>query len=358
MIGTIILFFVVLSVLVLAHEWGHYYTAKKLGAKVEEFGLGFPPKVFSWKGKDGMEWSLNAIPVGGFVRIKGESGEHKDEPDSFATKSIPARLLILSAGVIMNMVVAVVLFTTTALVGMPAVTEFGVPESATVLERTVRVVEVASETPAEGSFEPGDAIVSLNGSDVQTSEELRTAIASLPAGEEAVFGVQRRTEYLDVTVAPEEIEDRSMIGFALLETGIVRYPWYQAPVKGVETTFVFTRDILVGFYQLIRGLFVPADRIDAELAGPVGIAVMTGEVASLGFAYLLQFAALLSINLAILNILPIPALDGGRIVFVLIEAVRRKPVSQEVEGIVHGLGFLLLMGLVVVVTFKDIVNLL
>lgn len=358
MLTTILLFLIVLSVLVLAHEWGHYITAKKIGAGVEEFGLGFPPRLFSWKGKDGMIWSLNAIPLGGFVRIEGESGESTSEK-SFAKKSIPARLLVLSAGVLMNLVLAAVLFSIGFLIGVPSVTEGETPKMAIVKNEAVRITEILPDSPAANAgFAIGDTVLSLNDQAVQSGENARETLRGFSTEEQVRFSVLRKGETIELLAQPTFLPsiEANGIGVAMVETGDVRYPFYLAPLKGIETTALYTVAVSQGFYTLLRDLVIGSP-VAESLAGPVGIATMTGEVADLGFLYLLQFMALLSINLAVLNILPIPALDGGRIFFVLLEAARRKKASPQLEAVVHNLGFMVLMILVIIVTYRDIAKL-
>lgn len=359
MILTILLFLLILSVLVLAHEWGHYAAAKKMGMGVEEFGWGFPPRLFAWKGKDGMLWTINAIPLGGFVRIKGEGLDDRDVADSFAKKSIPARLLVLLAGVGMNIVVAAILLSIGFAIGIPGVIEGEVAANAVVEERASTVVEVLAGSPADtAGLQPGDMIVSVDGATHENAGAVREALKD--PGEDGTFSLvfTRGGEEKTATVIPSYIEaiDRMGIGAGILETGVVRYPWYVAPVKGIEATMTFTVAVIGGMYHLIADL-VTGNGVSADVSGPVGIAKMTGDVARMGFAYLLQFAALLSINLAVLNALPFPALDGGRVFFVLLEAIRRKPASAKVEAIVHNTGFALLMLLVILVTYRDIVHL-
>lgn len=362
MIGTILIFLVVLSVLVIAHECGHYFFARWFGVKVDEFGLGFPPKAYVWNGKNGMKWSLNWIPLGGFVKIKGESGDHRMDKDSFGHKSILARLLILSAGVIMNLVLAAVLFSFGFLIGIPSVVE-GDIGSAIVRDRAISIGQVLADSPAaDAGLKPGDKIQYINGGDyrdgAQSGEAAREALIPASGSESIDLVVLRGEEVLKLSIVPEYFEEyqKEMIGVGVIETGLVRYPWYLAPVKGIETTYLYTRDILVAFGTIIGNIF-QGEKAGVEVAGPIGIAVMTGEVVSLGVVYLIQFAAILSINLAIINVFPFPALDGGRMLFVTIEAIRRKPNNPTIEAVVHNLGFALLMLLVIVVTYKDILGL-
>lgn len=359
MIWTILLFLGVLSVLVLAHEWGHYYTAKKIGADVEEFGLGFPPRLFSWKGKDGMIWSLNLIPLGGFVKITGESGDERENPNSFANKKIWQRFLVLVAGVLMNFLIAWALFSIGFLSGIPAITEGDIAQNVHVRNQAITVTEVIADAPAQqAGLQIGDKVTAINGIAYIDGDEARDALAAASV-DTMIVSIERDDVVQDIEITPTYIEaiEREGIGAAVVETGLVRYPWYAAPWEGLKITVTYSVLIVGAFIDIIAGL-VSGAGVSADISGPVGIAVMTGEIASLGFIYILQFAAILSINLAILNILPFPALDGGRILFVLIEAIRRKPASPQLEAMIHNLGFALLMILIIVVTYRDIVNLL
>ncbi len=361
MILTILLFLLVLSVLVVAHEFGHFIVAKWAGAKVEEFSVGFPPRIWSYTAKDGMKWTLGAIPIGGFVKIVGENGEDEEKVGNFGSLSIPKRFLVLVAGVTMNVLLAGVLFSFGYMIGMPAIIEGGVPENARVRDEAVTVTEVLPGSPAEGKLEAGDVLVLMHGGVVESGEGARAYLADIvtyPDLETISFLVIRGGEEVEVEITPAYIEQIGGLGIGagIATTGKVSYNPFAAVYKGWVTTFEFLWMILVAFWDLIAGLFT-GKGVSADVAGPVGIAVMTGQVASLGFVYLLQFAALLSLNLAIINILPFPALDGGRIVFLFYEGIRGKKASPAVEGILHNLGFLLLIILIITVTVKDLVNL-
>ncbi len=360
MIGTVLLFLVLLSVLVLAHEWGHFAAARKAGMVVEEFGIGFPPRLFSWKDKKGTVWSINLIPIGGFVRIQGESGEQRFEAGSFATKSYFARFAVLFAGVFMNLVVAAGLFSLGFAFGLPSIIEGGVDARAIVSDQAIHVVQVLADSPAEqAGLENGDQILAIDSQAYTDGASARQALQPSVSGASVELTLERAGEVKTVKVVPVYLESigRDGVGLALVETGQLRYPWYFAPVKGVTTTIGMTGQIIEAFAALIQGVFTKDSNIAAQLSGPVGIAVLTGQVANLGLAHLVQFAAMLSVNLAVLNILPFPALDGGRIFFLLIEGLRRKPTSQAFEQGVHAAGFALLLLLIVFVTYRDIVKL-
>ncbi len=351
---TIILFLVVLSVLVFVHEFGHYFSAKRLGVKVEEFGFGFPPRAFGVK-RGGTTYSVNWIPLGGFVRIKGESGEDGRDPDSFVRQSAPRRLLILAAGVLMNLLLAWGLFTIGAAIGLPEALE-GQPSAARIRERSITVTDVLPGSPAESAgLSYGDRIAAIDGAAVVSFVDLTERIA-VSAGREVTLEVRRGSDGTrNVAVTPVVLEQTGKpgIGVGLVESGIVSYPWYLAPLRGLELTWRNTIAVFAALGSLVVSIF-SGNGVTADVAGPVGIAVATGQVARLGFTYLLQFTALLSINLAVINLLPLPALDGGRVLFLAIEKIRRKPVDRALEGIVHQIGFALLLLLALLVTFQDV----
>ncbi|MBU1126401.1 MAG: site-2 protease family protein [Patescibacteria group bacterium] len=357
MILTILIFLILLSVLVIAHEFGHFFVAKKMGMDVEEFGLGFPPRVFAWKGKKGMLWSLNLIPIGGFVRIKGESGDNRNDPKSFATKSIPARIIVILAGVVMNMILAGVFLSIGFGFGFPGVVDDSISPKAHVSDQHIVISHVLEGSPAAENIELGDVLISINGVPYINAAVSHEAISKLAEEDSMFITVERSGEEETFEISAVFLEEinKDGIGISLVDVGIVRYPWYMAPWKGIQATASFTWQILAMFGFIIKELFTQGGA-SIDISGPVGIAVFTGEVARQGFLYLLQFAAILSINLAIINVLPFPALDGGRLVFLLAEGIRKKPVNAKVEAIIHNFGFLLLMLLVVVITYKDIVK--
>lgn len=355
---TVIIFILVLALLVLVHEWGHFVAAKKSGMRVDEFGFGFPPKLFGIK-RGETEYTINLIPLGGFVKIHGESGDDRDDPRSFASKPIWQRFVVLVAGVFMNVVLAWVLLTVGFMAGLPTALDGNTLNGATIEDESVQVTFVLPESPADkAGFKLGDQVLSVEGTAVVDSEHARELIGLADAGEELELVVQRPGEHQSIamTVAPTEIEDGMIaIGTQLTTVGLVSYPPHLAVIQGGVATVDMTLLTARGFWDLI-GRLVRGEGLGMDVSGPVGIAVLTGEVADLGWVYLLNFAAVLSINLAILNIIPFPALDGGRILFLIIEMIRRKPATPKIEAAVHASGFALLMILVVLVTYKDILR--
>lgn len=375
MLTTLIIFLVVLSVLVLVHELGHFLTARKFGIRGEEFGLGFPPRFLGvykdnngkWKFVHGSKeidpatypgtiYSLNYFPLGGFVKIKGENGENGDA-DSFANKPIWQRAIVLSAGVSMNLVLAAVLFSICLMIGTVQSLE-NIDPSATVTDRRLSIVEVQKNSPAEKSgIKAGDALLSINKQAFDNYGDLKKFTNS-NAGKVLTYEVRRGTAIQEFELTPgvnPDNKDEAIAGIGVAEIGKVKYPWYMAPWQGIKQTAFATWAILLAFGGLIKGIFI-GQGVSADVAGPVGIAALTGQVARMGFVYLMQFTALLSINLAIINILPIPALDGGRLLFIAIEKLKGRPVKHELETITHTIGMALLMLLIIVVTFKDILK--
>lgn len=369
---TVLLFLAVLSVLVLAHELGHYFAARLCGVKAEEFGFGFPPRAIGFVRENGKWkrvaprsektfastiWSLNWLPLGGFVRMKGEEG-HPGDKDAFASKSILARLFILSAGVFMNWIVASLIFGFGFLIGVPTDLA-GVPPSARIQDQRTEIIQVVSgSAAADAGLQIGDRLIAISDQPVVNAEQALTQFQQV-SGNSQPFSLRilREGKESAVQVTPKYLAElkRPAIGVALSTVGTVSFPWYRAFPEGAGLTFQYTKMILNALGDLGRSLFVER-QVPADISGPVGIAVMTGKMAALGLWPLLQFAAMLSINLAVVNFLPIPALDGGRVLFILIETLRRKRIRPEWEASIHRIGFILLLTLVFLVTFHDVLR--
>lgn len=343
MLITMVAFLAVLVVLILAHELGHFVTAKAFGVRVDEFGLGFPPRLLSVK-RGETRYSLNAIPLGGFVKMAGE--EDPNVPRSLASKSIGTRILILSAGSLMNFLLPLLLFSIALMI----------PYNLVVGQ--IRVDEVAPNSPAaQAGIRPGDAILSVNGKPVNNSGDLHRYI-QLNLGKRITMLVQHgdsARETVQVTPRWKPPQNQGAIGITINTSNpsIIsqHYPFWKAIPLGVSAcieTFILFKN---GIVSMIIGA------VPVAVTGPVGIAQITGEVAKAGISPLLEFAAFLSINLALINIFPLPALDGGRIAFVLLEAVRRgKRISPKTEGLVHLIGFAMLMVFFLAITYQDIIR--
>lgn len=366
---TILIFIVLLGLLVFVHELGHFVAARRSGIAVEEFGFGFPPRLIGvvkdaqterykivWGSKDHAGphtiFSFNWLPLGGFVRIKGEDGQNED-PDSFAEKSAWTRIKVLGAGVVMNMLFAWFLITTVFTLGLPQPIDSSQREQYP--DAKIQILEVKKGTPAEAmGLQLGDEILSIAGEKITALEQVSEAI-SAHKGQTLEMRVNRLGDEMTLSGTPrtDYPANEGSLGISFSETAIVSYPWYQSVSQGAIATYNITLAILGAFGSMLAGLFGAGTGTPVDVTGPVGIVYLTKQMSDLGLAYLLQFAALLSINLAIINILPIPALDGGRILFVLIEKLKGSPISRSTEGMVHQIGFVLLLLLMVVVTVRD-----
>jgi regulator of sigma E protease len=334
---TILIGVIVLSAIVLAHELGHFISAKSAGVKVEEFGLGFPPRLVSFK-RGETRYSLNAIPFGGFNKLSGE--EDPEKPGSLASKSRGTRLLVLSAGSLMNLLLALMLFSAGYLF----------PREATVGQ--VSVAEVAPNSPAAvAGIEAGDIILSVNNQPVDSGDELHQYIMD-NLGKKTTLLIQHpdaTKSSIQVIPRLEPPEGEGAIGIAI-ET-IKHYPIWQAiPLGATEfvETIIMWGDGLVSIFT---------GEAPASFLGPVGLVQLTGEVAKIGIVSLLRISALISLILGIMNLFPLPATDGGRITFVLLEWVRRgKRIAPKAERLVHLIGFALLMVFFIAITYQDIVR--
>jgi len=369
MITTILIFIVVLAILVFVHEFGHFIVARKSGMKVDEFGFGFPPRIAGIQKIDGklkMVWghkaplnpeqtvySINLIPLGGFVKIVGENNEAEQDPRSFINRPFKNRFAVLVAGVVMNVILAWVLISAGYMIGLPVAFDSldQLPANATFSNPSVAVLDVVKNLPADkAGFKPNDIIVSINNNKVSTVEEVQKYVKE-HAGEKIAFELKRGQEVVltDVDSVANPPPGEGPTGIGLANIGKLRYPWYSAIWEGSKTVGTQISGIFSGIYHLFTsGLGL------SSLGGPVKIAQLTGQVAGLGFIYLLQFTAFLSLNLAVLNILPFPALDGGRVLFLVIEKIRGKRNNQRLEQIVNAIGFVFLLLLMIAVTVKDV----
>lgn len=367
---TAIIFIVILGVLVFVHELGHFVTARRNGVKADEFGFGFPPRLggffrdektgkykFIWGNRDieskNTIYSINWIPLGGFVKIKGADTIELGE-GSFAEKKAWPRIKILAAGVIMNFIFAWLLIALALMIGSPET----INDNVNAPDAKIQITEVSVGSPAmQAGIKIGDEILNDNpqvalGNIADVKNYIKTN-----NGTEISFNVLRGKEIIAIKVVPRENapDQQGAIGVGLARTMLVKYPVHQALWNGAIAVFNLTLMILLALGGIIMSLF-SGHGVGAEVSGPIGIAILTKQVATLGFVYILQFAAMLSINLGIINILPIPALDGGRILFILIEKIKGSPVTQKTEQMFHTVGFMLLILLMVVVTLRDVLK--
>ncbi len=345
---TLISFIVVLGLLVFVHELGHFAVAKWAGIRVEEFGFGFPPRMVTLFRKGETEYTLNWLPLGGFVRMVGENGDEIDDPRSFASKSKLWRAGVLLAGSAMNLFLPVILF---ALAAMLIGVQEGPPTG------RVEVLGVEPNSPAaEAGLAIGDEILFVGSQRVMDVAQLQQLVQRFE-GREVTVDVERNGEMLEFTLEPRRFGEDEQLKIGVLianQQEMVRYNPIRALAFGVTQTVRLTTGILQGFGALLGDLLAGTSE-EVPVAGPIGIMQVTGEVAQTGqLEYMISFMSLLSVNLAIFNLLPIPGLDGGRLLFVFIEVLRGKRISAEREGLVHLLGIMLLLALMAFVSVIDI----
>ena len=339
-----------LSIIIILHEAGHFLFARHFGVKIEEFGIGYPPRIFSFK-KNEVIYSINAIPFGGFVKIV----EH-DSVDSFSSKSLGKRTLILLAGVINNALIAFLFFTILFSIGMPT---FALPETYKQdVPSTVTIREVEKDSPAFLSgLESGDIILGIkrldNFYETTSIEDVQDRTKEFH-GQEIQLMIKRDTESIEIGIIPREsiTEKEGYLGVILTDDGVLKYSLFESPWQAIRFMGFITQETFIGFSRVFVNLFKHGNI--EELTGPVGIMAITTMGFQWGWKYGLYILGLISYAFAIFNLLPIPAVDGGRILFLIIEKVRKKPIAQRTEIIVNNICFYSLIILLFVVTIKDI----
>lgn len=337
MLTTAVATIFVFGLLVLVHELGHFVTAKMVGMRVDEFAIGFGPKIISYQHGETL-YSLRIIPLGGFNKIAGmDPGEEQDQY-SFNAKSIPARMLVIVAGSAMNFVLPVVLF-------MIIFLSSGIdtPSSQPIIGN------VFAEKPAvQAGLMVGDRIVAVNDAEI-TSWQQFVSIVQVNANNKLMLRYERQGNIQNTTVIPEydEKAKRGIIGI-MPQLEKIHPGFVETVTLAVKQTYMIATNMLIGIWQMLTG------QVAAEVAGPIGVAQMAGEVAKLGLMPLLQFAAFLSINLGLINLLPVPVLDGGHFVTLAVEGLRGKPLNKNHLQFIQMIGFALLMMLFLLATYKDL----
>jgi regulator of sigma E protease len=355
---TVIAFIIILGLLVFVHELGHFLVAKKKGVKVEEFGFGFPPRLWGIK-KGETIYSVNAIPVGGFVKIFGEDGEEKENRHSFASKKIWQRASILLSGVAMNILLAILLLSFGYMVGLP----WAIEDNQVASDAKVQITQIAPNSPAQTSgMKVGDTILgvrSATGEPLFFNKVIEIQnFTDKNRGQEIIVVLQRGKYMFEIKIIPRQNPPlgEGAMGIGLARVAKISYPWQRALYEGTAATFQLIWLTIYSFGYLVWQFFSHG-RAAGEVVGPVGIFSIAGQAAKMGFVYLLQLTALLSVNLAIVNALPFPALDGGRALFLIIEKIKGSAVSQTIEKAIHTAGFVFLILLMVVITLRDIIKL-
>lgn len=335
----IILAMLMIGVLVFVHELGHFVMAKRAGITVNEFSIGMGPKLLA-KEKNGTFYSLRLLPIGGYCAMAGAGYDDPDAPvdaNGFNTKTLKERFSVIFAGPFMNFVLAIVLFAV-------AYMYFGAPAE------NAYIGYVSEDSPAYvGGLAEGDTILEINGTTISSWTDMSTQIQANANIEMSVI-IERDGVEEEIFITPY-IPDGSATAIIGVTQGLVKLSLTQAVKYGFIYTYDFTKELIVIIFEMFTG------QTAVDLSGPVGIVNVVDQVAETGYMQLFLLAGILSVNLGVMNLIPLPALDGGRLTFMLIELVRGKPVSQEKEAMVNFIGIIFLFGLMIFVTYKDIVEL-
>ena len=336
----IIFVIIFLSILILVHELGHFLAAKKFGLLVEEFGFGLPPKIFAKKIGE-TDYSINALPFGGFVKIFGENREENASisPErNFSNLKIWKRAIVLAAGVGFNFLLGWLAISLVFAIGTPSV---------------VIITEIKKNSPAEEvGLLAGDRIAEF------TNVNDFIDFVNSHQGEKIKLKIEREGETLELEAIPRKNPPigEGSLGVGLVDAGLEKQNIFMSFWEGLKTSLNSIKTIFLAIINLIGKAFVGKASFE-QVTGPIGIVKITAQASTLGIVYLLQLLALISLNLAVINILPFPALDGGRLFFLLIEKIKGSPLDQKFEKITNAVGFAILIFLMIVITIKDIIKL-
>lgn len=378
-IASLLIFVGILFSLVITHELGHFLFAKLVGMRVDEFAFGFPPRLWS-KQVGETKYSLNLLPIGGYVKIFGEQGleegeekkleNQKDLHRSFDQKSIPARLVVLAGGVLFNIIACVILLSVSYMLGskisLTAQEVAAIPKE----ERQLTIVSVHQDSNlyAQGLRE-GDVLLAIKSqAEVLNTETLSSenAVEFIKNHDSELFNLQvqkSNKEVVSYAAVPQAglVEGKKILGIGLADLSYKKLGLTESIKRAIADTYAYTKLFLSSFAGLVKGIFTKGENVSDSLSGPVGMAVATKDIAEKDLSYIAFFAAMISLSLAVFNILPIPALDGGRILFVLSEIpaklIWKRKLPKSVEQTTHALGFLFLIGLMIFVTYFDILKL-
>ena len=362
-----IYFLIILTILVIIHELGHFLTSRFFKVDVEEFGFGFPPRIFSFKRK-GTTYSINAIPLGGYVKIKGEDGKAETgDKTNFSNQSIFKRALIVVAGVTFNFILSFIILSLLFSFGMPTLGDSSdvnelIQRGATIKNKEIVINQIIKSSPAENVLKIDDKIIGFGipnsfMADIYTIQGFQSFVKK-NQGKEITLKVERNNQISDINITPriDELKGEGSIGIGYTGSILYTFPFGKNFIEAGryigQTINLMFRSLGKAFVSIFN-----FKTISKEVAGPVGIAVLTGKISRMGINFFFVFMASLSINLAFMNLLPIPVLDGGKLLFLLLEKIKGSPLNRAIENYATIGGFVFLMLLMVIVTVKDIINL-
>jgi len=358
----VVILVIVLVLLVLVHEFGHFVAAKITGMRVDEFGIGYPPRALTLFKKGETSYTLNWLPFGGFVKIFGEDGEEEGtDGRAFGDKNRFSQAVVLVAGIVMNLLLALVLISASLAIGTPRALDEN--EIANAKDAVLTISDVLPGSPADlAGLKIGDEVKqTIIGTQTSTSSDpvvFSTFVSNDTNGTPVTLDLNRNGDETLISVVPKtgvvpEDQNRAAIGVALAVVGTVPVTPLRAVTLGAEYTWDIVSETAVGLVQFFAQFFTFSADL-SQVAGPVGIAGAVGTAAKSGFGSLVSLTAVISVNLALINLIPIPALDGGRLLFVIIESITRRKIKPSVANAVNSVGFALLILLMIVVTGHDI----
>lgn len=343
----ILLVIICLSALIFFHELGHFIAAKIFGVRVEEFGFGFPPRLFSKKIGETV-YSLNVLPFGGFVRLFGEDEKIKEnhEPRQFSAQPVGRRLLIVLAGVLMNIIIGWLILSAVLMIGSPL---------------HLAISQVAPASPAEiAGLKQGDIILEAVFADRSVLTDPIKSDDFVQILKRQTFmsvnlKIQRQNQLMNLTLNGRETppEGQGPLGITLTEIGWKSHSFFQSLLLGSKNTVMILGMMVIQLFRFFEGIFTNRHILET-VAGPIGIFTIMTQAGSLGLIYIFQLTALISLNLAVLNLLPFPVLDGGRFIFLIIEKINKNPVSVRLQAVINAIGLVALLVLMILVTIKDI----
>ncbi|MGC9031208.1 MAG: M50 family metallopeptidase [Minisyncoccia bacterium] len=350
----IIIFFSLIG-LVILHEFGHFYIAKKFGVEVEEFGIGYPPRLFAKKIGD-VVYSLNLFPFGAFVKVKGEIGGIEDDL-SFSNKPIWQRFLIILGGVLSFWLISFCLFSFVSILGEPV----AIGDNDFVKNAKVVVVKVVNNSIAEKyGIKNGDIILQVKSTKgdikIEKTSDLQNFIKN-NQGEKIELKIKRNNQILTKILDLPNQKEKAVLGVMITRIAFVKKPFYLAPFEGAKNTVKFTGFVVRSIFNILKEIiFSHKIPKNVALVGPIGVSIIFYDSLNLGFSYFLWIFALISIHFAVFNLLPIPALDGGKLLFLLIESIRKKPINNKLEQNITLFFFFILLILMIFVTANDILK--
>ncbi|MEI8068042.1 MAG: M50 family metallopeptidase [Candidatus Shapirobacteria bacterium] len=344
----ILIFILALSILVLVHEFGHFFAARRTGVKVEEFGLGLPPRLFGKKIGD-TTYSINLLPIGGFCKLYGEDGDGKGN-DSFNHKKPWQKMIIVLGGVLMNLVLAIVIFSVVyGIMGVPKETD------------RVKIIGITKNSPAEQvGLKEGNIVLKVEGKQIKRPQELTAEVGKYKGKNvKLLISDNSINKEIQIQVRENPPAGEGSMGIAISNTEMVKVPWYrfyEGIGAGFKEGYYWAKVIGGGVFTMIGGLF--SGNVPKDVSGPIGMYEATTSIKNnQGILALIHFFGVVSVNLAVVNILPFPALDGGRIIFVLYEMIFKRKANQKFEMIVNNVGMILLLGLILLITVGDVTRL-